>query len=354
MAGLFGAASTTAPPPARSTLARREAPDVPHRQNGPKKPGPAARRGRPALNSLPNIEAFVRCVELGGFSAAGRSLRLSAAVVSHRIQVLERHLGCRLFNRTTRKVQLTEQGRVFYERCLEIKEAVERAESSVTDAGAAPRGTLRVTAPLGFGRRVVAPLVPRYRAMRPEIDVRLRLSDYLVDLLVEAVDVAVRMAPLADSSLVARRVAELPRALVAAPDYLARHGSPRRVEDLAGHQCLMLRFPGSGQFRWTLMDGDEPVVVAPWGPMDADDGDVLTDWALAGGGIALKPLFEVAAHLRSGALVRVLPEHPPQPVSLALLYPHRPPLPVKVRTFADLLVEEARSHIAAQTAGLAP
>lgn len=306
------------------------------------------------MASLDNIEAFVRSVELGSFSAAGRSLRLSAAVISHRMQVLERHLGCRLFNRSTRKMQLTEPGRIFYERCLEIREAVERAEASVTDAGAAPRGTLRVTAPLGLGRRVVAPLVPRYRALRPEIDVRLRLSDHVLDLFNEAVDLAVRMAVFTDSSLIVRQVAELPRALLAAPSYLTRHGRPRHFDDIGRHQCLLLRFPGSSQFRWTLMDGDTPAVVAPSGPMDADDGDVLTEWALAGEGIVLKPLFEVAAHLRSGALVRVLPEYPPLPVTLALVYPHRRLLPTKVRSFSDLLVEETRQHIEAQMDGVPP
>lgn len=303
---------------------------------------------------LDNIDAFIRSVELGSFSAAGRSLRLSAAVISHRIHVLERHLNCRLFNRTTRKVQLTEHGRVFYERSLDIKEAIERAEASVGDVGAAPRGTLRVTAPLGLGRRVIAPLVPRYRALRPEIDVRLRLSDHMLDLLVEAVDVAVRMASLPDSSLVARQIAEVPRALLAAPAYLARRGAPLAIADLARHDCLMLRFPGSSQFRWTLMDGNRPQVIAPSGPMDADDGDVLTGWALAGEGIVLKPVFEVAAHLCSGALVHVLPQHPPPPVVLTLLYPHRPLLPAKVRTFADLVLEEARRHILEQMAPLPP
>ena len=327
---------------------RDNTPDVSDRSGDAR--GEQARSG---MASLDNIESFVRSVELGSFSAAGRSLRLSAAVISHRMQVLERHLGCRLFNRSTRKMQLTEPGRIFYERCLEIREAVERAESSVTDAGATPRGTLRVTAPLGFGRRVVAPLVPRYRALRPEIDVRLRLSDHVLDLFLEAVDVAVRMGSLADSSLAVRRVAELPRALLASPTYLARHGTPGRIGDLGRHQCLTLRFPGSSEFRWTLMDGDRPVAVAPSGPMDADDGDVLTEWALSGEGIALKPLFEIAAHLRSGALVRVLPQYPPPPATLALLYPHRQLLPTKVRTFADLLVKEARLHIATQMDGLA-
>lgn len=303
------------------------------------------------MATLDGIEVFIRSVDHGSFSAAGRSLRLSAALVSHRIQVLERHLGCRLFNRTTRRMQLTEQGRVFYERCLEIREAVERAEASIADTGGTPRGTLKVTAPLGLGRRLIAPLLPRYRLRHPEITVRLRLSDHLLDLFVEAVDVAVRMDAFADSSLVMRRIAELPRVLCASPDYLGRHGTPRSLTDLAGHQCLMLRFPGSAQFRWPFSGRDgKPLLLAPSGGLDADDGDVLTDWALAGEGIVLKPVFEVAEHLRAGSLVRVLPEQPPLPTTLALLYPSGRMVPAKVKAFADMAAKEARAHIARQAA----
>lgn len=303
------------------------------------------------MATLDNIEVFISSVDLGSFSAAGRSLRLSAALVSHRIQVLERHLGCRLFNRTTRRIQLTEQGRAFYERCLEIREAVERAEASIAEAGATPRGTLKVTAPLGLGRRLIAPLLPRHRRQHPELSVRLRLSDHLLDLLVEAVDVAVRMDAFADSSLMIRRIAELPRVLCASPDYLDRHGAPRSLADLAGHQCLMLRFPGSTQFRWPFPDRDgKPLLLAPSGGLDADDGDVLTDWALAGEGIVLKPVFEVAEHLRAGALVRVLAEQPPLPTTLALLHPYGRMPPAKVRAFADLVTKEARAHVARQMA----
>ncbi len=149
---------------------------------------------------IENISVFIRSVERGSFSAAGRDLRLTAAVVSHRIQALEKHLGCRLFNRTTRKLQLTEQGRIFFERAIEIRDAVERAEASVADAGATPRGSLKVTAPLGFGRRVLSAMSGRFHAAYPHIDLRLRLSDHLLDLLNESIDIAVRMAPLADSS----------------------------------------------------------------------------------------------------------------------------------------------------------
>ncbi|WP_029010255.1 LysR family transcriptional regulator [Azospirillum halopraeferens] len=296
---------------------------------------------------LENMRIFVRVVELGSLSAAGRSLRLSPAVVSHRIQQLEEHLGTRLLNRTTRQVRATEAGTVFHEHCLEVLDAVERAQSSVAGEAGVPAGNLRVTAPLGFGRRLLAPLVPEFRAAHPAVDVRLRLSDHLIDLLHEAVDVAIRMAVLKDSGLVVRKIADLRRVLCAAPAYLDARGRPQRPEDLLAHNCLLLRFPGSQQYRWTLSGPDGPMKLAVAGCIDADDGDVLTAWALAGQGIVQKPLWEVAEHLRSGALEPVLPATPPEPVSLAVLYPHRNLLPAKVRVFADFLVDRTRTALTA-------
>ena len=303
---------------------------------------------------IENMRVFVRVVELGSLSAAGRHLRLSPAVVSHRLQQLEQHLGARLLNRTTRQIQTTEQGAAFYEACQEALAAVAHAESVVADAGGAPRGELRVTAPLGFGRRILAPLVPAFQARHPGLGVRLRLSDHLLDLVREAVDVAIRLAVLPDSSLIARKIADCPRLLCAAPGYLAAHGAPERPEDLLDHQCLLLRFPGSQQYRWTLRtpDGLEPFAVR--GRFDADDGDVLTEWALLGQGIVLKPVFEVAEHLRSGRLEPVLPGFPPEPVTLAVVYPHRRLLPAKVKAFADFVVQEVGAAVAEQAAGVVP
>ena len=177
---------------------------------------------------LENIKTFVRVVELGSLSAAGRHLRLSAAVVSHRVQTLEGHLGVRLLNRTTRQVQTTEQGSAFYAACLDVLQAVEAAESSVAAQGGTPRGNLRVTAPLGLGRRVLAPLVPEFQAAYPHVEVRLRLSDHLLDLLREAVDVAIRMATLEDSGFVLRKIADCRRILCAAPILPRRARAARR------------------------------------------------------------------------------------------------------------------------------
>ncbi len=302
--------------------------------------------------SLDNLLVFTRIVELGSFTAAGKSLRMSVALVSHRIKRLEEQLHCQLFTRTTRKTILTDQGRIFYQHCLEVRDAWQRAEASISDAGGAPRGSLKVTAPLGFGRRVVGPMVSRYRVGHPEIDVRLRLSDHILDLFTEGVDVAVRMATLPDSSLIVRKIGDIDRILCASPSYLDANGTPREIEDLAQHNCLLLRFPGSPQYRWTLRKGGQPVTIAVQGHMDVDDGDVLTQWALDGAGIALKPVFEIADHLKSGRLVPVLQRQAPEPVTLAVLHAYNRMAPPKVKAFADMIVSEARSHIAQALDGL--
>jgi DNA-binding transcriptional LysR family regulator len=273
-------------------------------------------------------------------------------VVSHRLQQLEAHLGVRLLNRTTRQVQPTEHGLVFYNACQEVLSALEHAESLVADVGGTPQGNLRITAPLGFGRRILAPLVPAFQAENPRVDLRLRLSDHLLDLLHEAVDAAVRMAVLADSSFIVRKIADCPRVLCASPAYLEAHGTPLVPDDLLEHNCLLLRFPGSQQFRWTLK-GPESVVTLPVsGRLDADDGDVLTEWALAGQGIVMKPLWEVALHLRDGRLRPLLLDYPPEPAVLVVLYPHRQLMPARIKAFADFMVEHAASAIDEPTSAI--
>ncbi len=304
------------------------------------------------MSLLDNMRVFVRVVEQDSMSAAGRLLRLSPAVVSHRIQALESHLGVRLLNRTTRRVQPTEQGLVFYQACQEVLAAVERAENVVAGAGGAPQGSLRVTAPLGFTRRILAPLVPEFQQLHPNVTLQLRCSEHLIDLLTESVDVAIRLAILSDSSLISRKILDCERLLCAAPAYLAAHGSPETPEDLLDHNCLLLRFPGSQQFRWTLQTPDGLKTFSVQGRFDADDGDVLTGWALEGRGIVLKPLWEVAEQLRDGRLLPVLSGFPPEPVSLSVLYPHRRLLPARVKAFSDFAVTRFAEEIEKQLQGL--
>jgi DNA-binding transcriptional LysR family regulator len=304
------------------------------------------------MSLLENIRVFVRVVEQDSMSAAGRQLRLSPAVVSHRIQSLESHLGVRLLNRTTRRVQPTEQGLAFYQACQEVMAAVERAETVVAGTGGVPQGSLRVTSPLGFARRILAPLVPEFQALHPKVTLQLRCSEHLVDLLNESVDVAVRLAILSDSSLIARKIIDCERLLCAAPAYLSEHGTPQTPEALHDHNCLLLRFPGSQQFRWTLQTAEGPQTFSVQGRFDADDGDLLTDWALDGRGIALKPLWEVAGHIKAGRLVPLLMDHPPEPVSLSVLYPHRRLLPARVKAFSDFAVTRFAEEIEKRLEGM--
>ncbi|MCB9943396.1 MAG: LysR family transcriptional regulator [Geminicoccaceae bacterium] len=291
------------------------------------------------MSLLENIRLFMAVVEVGSMSGAGRRHRVSPAVVSHRMMQLEQHLGVRLLNRTTRKVQVTEHGRIFYESSTDVIAALDAAEASVSEAGTRPSGNLRVTAPLSFGRRFLPRMIAGFRSIYPEVAVRLRLSDHLLDLLGEGVDLAIRLGNLEDSSLIQRKIADCERILCASPDYLDRHGVPGDPDELMQHQCLLLRFPGSRQFRWTLQTAEGPRTLPVQGALDADDGDTLTEWALLGLGIVLKPVFEVAEHLQNGRLVPILPDLPPEPVTLAVLCPHRHLLPAKVRVFADYVVE---------------
>ncbi len=305
--------------------------------------------------SLENVRIFLKTVETNSFSAAGRMLRLSPSVVSYRIQTLEDALGAQLLTRTTRTMRLTEAGETFFEHCREIVDAVERAEASVAESsGVSAHGVLRVTAPLGLGRRVIAPMMARFREAQPHTDVRLRLSDHLLDLVREGVDLAIRLARLQDSSFTLRKVADVRRVLCAAPAYLARRGAPETLRDLARHDCLLLRFPGSQQFRWNFDFRGEATAVLVERPLDADDGDVLTQWALDGLGLVMKPAFEVVQYLADARLVEVLPEARPQPVTLAALYPTRRMLPPRAKSFIELAVQELRRHLAQQLALIEP
>lgn len=293
------------------------------------------------MSHLDNIRTFVRVYELGSMSAAGRDLRVSPAVTSARISQLEDHLNVRLFQRTTRNLSPTEHGRAFYDGACAVLETLEQAEASVMRLTDSPRGSLYVAAPLGLGRRLIAPQVPEFLAQYPEIDFRLRLTDRTVDLTAEGLDLAFFLGQPSDSTLRIRKIADCRRLLCAAPAYVARRGMPATGADLIRdrHDCLNLRFPGATEFQWTLLTPDGPQRFAVTGRCECDDGDVLTDWALDGHGIVLKPVFEVADHLRAGRMVAVAQETPPLPVQMACLYSHRRHQDPKARLFMDFTAQ---------------
>lgn len=299
------------------------------------------------MSYIDNIRTFVRVYELGNMSAAARDQRISPAVASARISQLESYLNIRLFHRTTRMLKPTEQGITFYGGACRVLETLEQAEAEVSSITMTPRGSIYVAAPLGIGRRLIAPKVPGFKKDYPLIDVRMRLSDRGVDLTGEGLDVAFFLGVPEDSNLRIRKIADCDRVLCAAPKYLADRGQPKDPQELVDgtHDCLNLRYPGAPEFQWTLQTADGATKFPVKGPFESDDGDVLTDWALGGHGIVLKPLFEIKNHIRNGALVPVLEQTPPVPIQLACLYTHRRHQDPKTRLFIDYMVEHIHAEL---------
>ncbi len=290
-----------------------------------------------------SLRVFTRVVELGSITSGGRDLRLTPAVASKRIKELEKHLGARLFNRTTRSLTPTEVGKTFYQHALKVLESIDDAESVVANFSGSPRGVIRLTAPLGAGRRIIAPLVPRFVEAFPDTRIQMRLSDRVVDILADKLDLAVFIGAPRDSNLKLRKIMDCPRVLCASPAYLARCGVPQTPDDLLSpdHNCLLLRYPRSPEYFWVLETDSGPRKLEVAGKYDADDGEVLTGWALDGHGIANKPRFEVAEHLAAGTLVDVLPDIPPVPAIFGCLYPHRKFQDPKIRHFVDFVMQHA-------------
>ena len=303
------------------------------------------------MSYFDNIRTFVRVYELGSMSAAGRDLRVSPAVTSSRISQLEEHLGVRLFQRTTRNLTPTEQGKSFYRGATEILESIERAEAQIVNMTDNPKGSLYVSAPLGVGRRLIAPRVPEFLNEYPEISVRLRLTDRNVDLTTEGLDLSFFLGQPEDSNLRIRKIADVERVLCASPEYIRVNGMPKNGMDLIedGHECLSLRFPGATEFQWLLSTSSGPRRFRVSGRYECDDGDVLTEWALSGHGVAMKPVFEVAEHLESGALVQVATETPPTPIQMACLFTHRRMQDPKTRLFMEFMIERISKTVRVTT-----
>lgn len=299
------------------------------------------------MSYFESLKVFARVVELGSITAGGRDLRLTPAVASKRIKELEKRLGVRLFNRTTRTLSPTEAGRVFYDEVKTILTAIETAEARVSNVSDTPRGIIRVTAPLGVGRRIIAPLVPQFVEIYPETEIQMRLSDRKVDILADGLDVAFFVGAPMDSTLTLRKIADCERVLCAAPDYIQANGAPQSPDDLldGAHNCLLLRYPRSPEYFWILQTPDGPRKLTVSGKFDADDGDVLTQWAIDGRGIVNKPRFDVSAPLHDGRLVEILPSTPPVPSMFGCLYPHKKLQDPKVRLFVDFVAHRSASML---------
>ncbi len=296
------------------------------------------------MDRLAAIEAFVRVGESGSFSEAARRLRTSKSAVSRQVSALEAELGARLLHRTTRSLTLTEAERDYLQRASRVLADLEEANQSVTKLQTAPRGKLRVNAPMSFGFLHLAPAIPDFLSRFPEVEIDMVMNDRFVDLVDEGFDVAVRIGNLADSSLVARRLAPIRRALCASPAYLKARGAPTTPDELKQHACLCysnLSLP----HEWRFIDAKgRPWPVEVKGPLTANNGDALRAGAVGGLGLAYLPTFIAGEDLKAGTLETVLDAFVPQDMTLNAVYPHARHLSPKVRAFVDFLASRFGPH----------
>ncbi|HDR9155356.1 TPA: LysR family transcriptional regulator [Burkholderia vietnamiensis] len=292
------------------------------------------------IDDLPALETFARIVSAGSLSAAARELDLSLSVVSKRLAHLESRLGVRLLHRTTRQQTLTDDGAQFHAQVLRILAEIERAETLMSDRRGTVNGMLRVTAPGELGRVRILPLVAAFQRQHPALTVQLMLTDTIVDLLAQEIDVAVRIGSLADSTMIARELAPNHRVLCAAPSYVATHGLPAHPADLRAHRCIVLGDQPRTEWRFDGANGSVAVDVTA--ALLTNDGGAARSFALEGAGIALKSIWDVDADLDAGTLVRVLPAFAAPAAPLHAVYPGGRHVPLRVRAFVEFLREQLR------------
>lgn len=288
------------------------------------------------MDRLHSMQIFVEVAKSAGFSAAANKIGLSRAQVSKSVMQLEKHLGTRLFNRTTRRISLTEIGTIYLDRCIAILQDIDETEAIASEQTQQPRGRLTLSAPTSFGVLHLQQAIPAFLRQHPQVQISLNLADRFIDVVDEGFDVVIRIAELEDSSLIARRLAPCRRVLCAAPAYLEEHGTPRVPKDLAIHHCLVYSNELTPD-TWHLQGpaGLESVKVS--GPLCADNGDILRAAAVDGLGVTLLPTFIVGADLKSGRLQQVLDNYCPPPISIHAVFPSRRYLSAKVRSFIDFM-----------------
>ena len=284
------------------------------------------------------MTTFAAVVQAGSFARAAARLDLSVSAVSRQVAELEAHLGARLLNRSTRRLSLTESGQAFYERCVQLLADLAEAEEEIGASAIVPRGTLKLTASISFGARYLAPAIADFRRRHPELRFDIELSDRVVDLVDEGIDLAIRIGEIGSQALIGRRIGIAQMICCAAPSYLARHAAPRAPADLAAHACLTYAYSSGGNV-WRFVDASRAVhEVKAGGPVHANNGEVLCALARAGVGVALEPDFIVADDIRDGRLVALLPGYIAPAINIHAAYPSRRHLSAKVRVFIDFLV----------------
>jgi DNA-binding transcriptional LysR family regulator len=284
------------------------------------------------------MNAFTKVVTTRSYAEAGRRLGLTRSAVSKAVSELERSLGARLLDRTTRQVSPTEAGLAYYERCIAILAQVEETEIQISRLHDEPKGVLKINAPMSFGVRYLGAAVADFMARHGDLHVELTLDDRFIDPLAEGVDVTLRIGTLTDSSLIARRLAPARRVVIASPEYIARHGAPQSPADLAQHRCLTYGHASFMQ-RWQLTEAGKPISVPITAALSSNNGDVLRAAALKGNGVTVLPTFMVGADIRDGRLALLLTRNMPAPLGIFALYAPNRYLAAKTRVFIDFLIE---------------
>ena len=291
------------------------------------------------MDRLTSLTAFVRVVDSGGFSAAGRRLNMSTTMVSNHVQSLEDRLGARLLNRTARKVSLTEVGKAYYDRAVQILADLEQADDIAGALQSTPRGMLRVYTATHIVQ-FVSPVVAEYLGAYPEAKVDLSIGERTIDLIDEGFDIAIRLTPPPDSSLIVRSLATWRHVLCCSPDYFERHGRPQQLSELTDRNCIRHALYPYDEWRFVDRKGT-PASVRVSGNLISNSGETLRRAALQGVGVCLAAGFLIADDLESGRLIRLLPEYRPVEFAMNAIYPHRHHLSAKVRSFIDLLAHHS-------------
>lgn len=288
------------------------------------------------MDRLGAMHAFVRVVQTGSFSAVGREGNTTQATISKRVAALEQHLGVKLLNRSSRDISLTQVGVDYYDKCIAILSELDEAESNARSQTATPRGILRVTAPVPFGRLVLAPILPEFLSLYPDIRVDLILNDKFVDLITGGVDIAIRAKKLEDSSLIARPLFDNPMWLVAAPQYLKQKGEPQIPTDLKRHNCIGYSLLETGNI-WHFTTQGQDFTTPVKGNFQCDNGDTILEMALLGAGIAQLPIWMVLPHIQNSRLKQLMKTYQVESIPFNAIYPKDRYIPLKVRCFVDYL-----------------
>lgn len=288
------------------------------------------------MDQFKQITTFAEVISHGSLSAAARAEGVAPAMIGRRLDALEQRLNVKLLQRTTRKIKLTDEGAAFLENCQRILSDLEEAESAVSARSACATGLLKISAPAGFGRQHVAPILPDFLKSHQDVSITLNLTDRIVDIIGEGVDVAIRIANLSDSNLVGVKLAENRRVVVASPDYLQKYGKPKTLTDLSKHHCLSFSTDAS-QRGWTFQEKGRNVLIKVESNMMCNDGAVLHDWALSGKGLAWRSMWEVEHAIRTGRLVTVLDEYIATGSDIYAVFAQRRHLPLRIRAFIDFL-----------------